>query len=103
MAGINREKRRAPVNERIKDIIPQIRKYAAQRIGGSETIRCLRDSLKDAGLKCKKINHSYKHQKVVREREKKQEIETRESLREQGIIIKKKENRKQKILKKRKY
>ncbi|KAI5192709.1 hypothetical protein NEMIN01_2166 [Nematocida minor] len=103
MAQINGTKNRREPNERIKDIIPQLRKYTAQRIGGSETIRCLRDTLKDVGLKWKKTKTPYRHQKVLRSREKKEEIETRESLREQGIIIKKKENRKEKIMKKRKY
>lgn len=104
MHGINRRGPRGTAkNERIKDIIPQIRKYTAQRIGGSETIRCLRDSLRETGLKYKKINHPYRHQRILKERERKQETETRESLREQGIIVKKKENTKERIYKKRKY
>ncbi|KAH9385145.1 uncharacterized protein NEMAJ01_0041 [Nematocida major] len=94
----------ASYTERIKDIVPQIRKYAAARIGGGETIRCLRDTLKEVGLKWKKQNVPYKHQKVLREREKKHAIEERDNLRDQGIMIKRKRlSKKEELRRKRKH
>ncbi|EHY64779.1 hypothetical protein NEAUS04_1241 [Nematocida ausubeli] len=95
MERIYRTANSKQTNERIKEIVPELRKYAAQRVGGSETIRCLRDSLKEVGLKEKKRNTPYRHQKVERVREKTSEINMRESLREQGIHIKKKRETKQ--------
>ncbi|KAI5167267.1 hypothetical protein NEIG_02148 [Nematocida sp. ERTm5] len=107
MKRINGKRPGSFPNERIKEIIPELRKYAAQRIGGSETIRCLRDSLKEVGLKEKKRNTPYRHQKVVKTREAIEIVKTRESLREQGIILKKKKETKQEKIeamkKKRKY
>lgn len=87
-------------NERIKDIIPQIRKYTAEQVGGSEVIRCLRDSLIDGRLQWKKKKVPYRHQKILKERERKENIERRENLREQGIIKPKKNRRKNRSLKK---
>ncbi|KAI5186358.1 hypothetical protein NEHOM01_1412 [Nematocida homosporus] len=85
----------------IKELIPEIRRYAAGQIGGGETIRCLRDTLAQRGLKFPKRNIPYRHQKVIRERNKNEFEQERESLREQGIIIKRSRDKKEDMKRKR--
>ncbi|OAG30013.1 hypothetical protein NEDG_01560 [Nematocida displodere] len=89
--------------ERPRDLIPEVRKYISKRIGGSEVIRTLRDTLDVLGVKPKKKSTTYKHRKVLAERESKAFDERRESLRDQGVIIKKRRNAKEEMRKKKKW
>lgn len=74
--------------ETIREILPQIRKYTAAAIGGAEVIRSLRDTLSVLGLKDKKRNIPYRHQKILREREEKEKEQEKKRLVEQGLVTK---------------
>ncbi|KAI5179993.1 hypothetical protein NEOKW01_0322 [Nematocida sp. AWRm80] len=91
-----------PANEKIQSIIPQLRKYLAERTGGAEVIRTLRDTLHSKGLKPKKKNIPYRHQKLLEERARTEFNQRREELRQQGIFLKRKIDKKKAMAKKRK-
>lgn len=73
--------------KRVREIIPEIRKYMTQKTGGAEVIRSLRDTLGPLGLKYRSRNVPYRHQRVLWERADQEREENRQTLHDQGIFL----------------
>lgn len=90
----------------IAELLPEIERYNAERIGGAERIRHMGRRLGELGLcaRTKTKRHvPYRHQRVVQERRKREEERAKQDLLAQGLYRRKKRDAKEEIRKKRRY